>query len=249
LRTLLLLLLLTVLTASLSISCWGQQPTSPLMMNPAADNCAGSDVLIVKPKKNAKSYTAGGACKPIFLKEATNTMLLGEVGTLFTADKCSIEMRPGKIVVFAGQSPVEVSAGSFLMNMPAECVGIVQLLPNGLLRVQNLHGRDVVLTFTTKRANRKATEMLWAGKEICVTLDESFAGEELFPVDGVDREPVVNSVMILGCKYEMSAFDVKMMIQKEPLLNCIDVHSIKARTKIRRLWNEVEKLPGLVHRH
>ena len=197
------------------------------------NSCVSPDLILTK---NSKSYVAKGACQPIFPQDDSRTMVLGKTGTAFTAENNSITLEPGKILVFAAKRQINVTAKGFQVRVHSNSICNIQLLPSGILRLENFCGSNAVVVFYV--ADKPITLKATAGEEICIIkLDDEYPGDsdDLIPVDGVDREPIVRSVMPPGCKVAKSKFDQRMMIEREELLYCARLRSKRARQIIQFL--------------
>ncbi|MBX9690068.1 MAG: hypothetical protein K2X27_25375, partial [Candidatus Obscuribacterales bacterium] len=183
-------------------------------------------------------YIAGGACQPFFLEDDQDTMMVGEQGTAFKADNRTVTLQQGKIVAMVGKAPIKVSTGFGDVSISGNSAAIVQQTEGGVTRVANLSGKQT--TITVNRGGKIQTLTAEAGEEICLA-DESLSEEELIPVDGVDREPIVGTVVVPGVKIAKSKFDQKMMVEKEKLLVCNSGSFYQAKNKINNLKDKVEK--------
>ena len=215
--------------------------TVTLSLNQTAQSMLGDNMLKKKEglENNGAYYVAGGACQPFFLEDDQDTMLVGEQGTtLSPGDKRSITLNQGKVVAMVGKQPVKVETGFGNVQIAGNSAAVIQQTAEGVVRVANLSGQATTVTVT--RNGKTETLTANAGEELCLA-DEALSEEELIPVDGVDREPIVGSITVPGIKLAKSKFDQKMMIEKEKLLVCNAGSFYAAKNKINNLKKEINQ--------
>jgi hypothetical protein len=183
-------------------------------------------------------YIAGGACQPFFLEDDQDTMMVGEKGTAFKpGDNRTVNLQQGKIVAMVGKMPIKVTTGFGDVSVAGNSAAIVEQ-KNGITRIANLSGKST--TVTLNRNGEVKTLTAQAGEELCIA-DDSLSEEELIPVDGVDRTPIIGSVVVPGVKIAHNKFDQKMMMAKEKLLVCNAGSFYQTKAKVNALRNKVEK--------
>lgn len=195
--------------------------------------------VLKKQADNATNayYIAGGACQPFFLEDDQDTMMVGEQGTAFKADKRTITLQQGKIVAMVGKSPIKVNTGFGDVSIAGNSAAIIQQTEGGVTRIANLSGKQTTVTVT--RNGKVETLTAEAGEELCLA-NSDLSDEELIPVDGVDREPVKGTITIPGMKLAKNKFDQKMMVEKEKLLVCNAGSFYAAKSKINNLKKNVD---------
>jgi hypothetical protein len=213
--------------------------TVTISLSQQAQSMLDNSRLKKESEQNTNAYyIAGGACQPFFLEDDSDTMMVGEKGTAFKENNRTVTLQQGKIVAMVGKQPIKVNTGFGDVTVAGNSAAIIQQTAEGVTRVANLSGKAT--TVTINKNGKIETQVVQAGEEICLA-DQSLSEEELIPVDGVDREPIIGSITVPGVKMAKNKFDQKMMVEKEKLLVCNAGSFYQAKSKINNLKDKVNK--------
>ncbi len=165
------------------------------------------------------SYIAKGAGQHFVLEEDQTTFLIGKDGTRFYAKGRRIVMHKGKAIAFVGKyQSLDFITDFGEVEVPKRSSAIIEFTDDGVLRVDNLEGKPLIITF---RINyRPFTYSAARGEEFCVASDACYDKSKLVPNDGVEREKSPYFFDIDGTCMCKNRFDEKMMLEQEALLLC-----------------------------
>lgn len=203
--------------------------TSDRFESPVIPMAINQEVQIINNTVASDTNTfvvAAGDCQPFELTQdndnnpvnESRTAIVGEGGTEFAPNGSgNVVLKQGKMVLLTGNRDMTVATNQGDVVIPANSSSIVEQRNSGLVRISALTGTPA--KFTLKGS---ADEILAAnpGEELVVG-DSSLSDEELIAADGVDREIVVGgSISIAHTKITKVKFNVDMLANREPLLQC-----------------------------
>ena len=206
------------------------------------DECKESGIYIFKP---ATIYHARGAGQEFHFPDNPETVLIGRAGSTFNEAedrRSAIIMNTGKVFLMTGEKEYFDLITHFgEVRMPESSFALVEYTPDGILRMENLLGKFLILTFRIGHHPYSITAT--KGEEVCIVADEGYKREQLVPADGVRREKMW-SEHVPGCMVETNAFDQKMMVEQEELLACTPYNSESTIERIKYLKKRAKPLPS-----
>lgn len=160
---------------------------------------------------------AGGSCQPFSFEDDSQSIVVGQGGTVFAPQKDrSLLLQEGKVVALAGERGLTVRTVYGNLYVESHATVLVEQ-GSGVLRAAILGGdfskMDIV------RDSDIHSIRIGYGEELIVA-EEGISDEELIRVDGVDREPISAEIAVTGLKLQKLKFDTVMMADREQLLLC-----------------------------
>lgn len=204
------------------------------------DECKNLGIYLIKEKT---IYATRGIGQEFHIPDS-NTVLIGEKGTHFNEAKLrksTIIMKTGKIFAMTGKKEYFDLITHFgEIRMAGDCHAVVQYTEDGVLRMRNLMGSLMVLTFRVGHHPYAITA--GNGQEICIVENDTYDREKLVPLDGVEREKMW-SEYVPGCLVDTNRFDQKAMVEREALLTCTSDNSPETIKRIESLKKHARPLP------
>lgn len=177
------------------------------------EECKGAGIYILKEKVN---YLSGGPGQHFSLPDNPGSMLLGDSGSKFSQEKKIIVLDSGKLIAMVGSKrPIDIITKFAEVEVPRRTAAMIQETPEGILRIDNLQGKSLTLTFRV--GHYPYTFTADRGQEICLIPKEEFDQKKLVADDGIERA-TLSTPEISGVTLAKSYFDQRMMVSQEPLL-------------------------------
>lgn len=205
------------------------------------EDCASAGIFVLKEKT---IYTTSRQGQEFHLPENPETILFGAAGSTFKEPKNrkdAVILQHGRLLAMTGRfRNFDLLTNFGEVEVPKATYAIVQYTPEGILRIENLLGNSLTLTF--RIGYRPYALTAAKGDEICIIADEEFDPKLLVPNDGVEREST-DCYYIPGCQIQRHRFDQKMFVERDDLISSTAGASPEAIERIRALKKKVRPLP------
>jgi hypothetical protein len=234
---------LSIFTTFLFPSCLTAQAEQLLGNN---SNC---DTALVA-RHVSKSARGKNPCSVIFPANSHRSMLVLSKDSEIDQSR-PIELKAGKLIVFARKTPKEILINGFHATMPAQCVGLFEINKNNVVRVSNLSGQAITLLVPGPHLESlciNAWEEIFilrnSATNDCVMTQVEVDGNviDLVPNDEIPREPITCCSPPCGVAVTKRLFDASVLVQTDEMLASAELLSASARRKISQLKNSVGQI-------
>ena len=176
------------------------------------------------------------SCQPFCFADDNEAAFLGKSGTKFAlAGDRTLALKEGKIFAMAGRRDLKIKTEYGNAVVPAESSGLIEQNANGAMRLIALSGKPS--SFSMEAGGKTTVISAEPGEEVVVG-DESLGEEEMIPVDGVDRNAVIDgSIKVAGYNVTKNRFNKKQLMEREWLISCNMGSSFFMRRKDKLLQN------------
>jgi hypothetical protein len=166
-------------------------------------------------------FITSGRCQTYAFEGSDGSMIMGTGGTAISPGQSPdgsrvILLKEGKIVVMAGSRDLVIQTDMGNVKVAKDGSSVIERAENGSVRVANLSGAETNVDVTREG---KTESLKAAPGEELVVADAALSDEDLIPVDGVGREPIVGAIATVGnTKVKKNKFNIAAM--EDALLIC-----------------------------
>lgn len=224
----------------------------PCFAESAEPTFAECDSQILVTKDRAQQLGCG-ACKPISKRSGDGSMIFANQTVRIKPDKKGLSLVEGKIVIFSGKVGMELTANTFRIETSPNSCCLIDVPTKDILRVANFKGRAISIIFPEIRRQCYTIE---SGEDIWILVGATQYGcvqskgkvgdknVSLDPQDGVGREYITVCMGVPNYVIAKNKFETLTMLQNEPLFNCQNSSSMKAKSKVAALRRSIQNDPN-----